>query len=169
MAHWNWRNGALKIMLVVWWLLRPRTIGMRGIVTDDAGRILMVRHQYGNRRWYLPGGGGEGNETAAEGIVREMHEETGLAVEVTRLVGVYFWTGAYKRDHIFVFACRWLSGTLQIQKGEIAEVGWFDLDHLPQPIDPGLPCALRDWQEGRVGYGRWGEGENSGKMDRRPH
>ncbi|NOZ71048.1 MAG: NUDIX domain-containing protein [Chloroflexi bacterium] len=156
MKRLNWRNWALKGMLVVWWLLRPRTIGVRGILCDEAGRILLVRHTYGSRRWYLPGGGGSGDETAAEALLREMREETGFEVEITRLVGVYYWTGAYKRDHIFVFACRRLGGSLQIQQGEIAEAGWFSLENLPSPLDPGLPQALADWKEGRTGYGRWG-------------
>ena len=142
---------------MVWRLFRPRTIGVRGILSDDEGRILLVRHTYGNQRWYLPGGGGDGNETADEAMVREMREETGFEVEITRLVGVYYWTGAYKRDHIFVFACRRLRGELQIQRGEIAEAGWFSLDALPTPLDPGLPQALADWQQGHAGYGRWGE------------
>ncbi len=161
-ARCNWRHWALKAMTVVWWLTRPRTVGVRGIVTDDRGRILLVRHNYGSRHWYLPGGGSDGSETAAEGIVREMREETGFEVEVTRLVGVYLWTGAYKRDHIFVFECRRLNGELHIQNSEIAEAGWFDLADLPHPLDPGLPGALRDWQEGRAGFGRWGEESNPG-------
>ncbi len=159
--QWNWRDWALKIMLVVWRITRPRTIGVRGIVTDEQGRVLLVRHAYGNRRWYLPGGGVSGQETAAEGVVREVREETGLEVEIKKLVGVYLWTNAYKRDHIFVFACDRIAGELRVQKGEIAEAGWFALDALPTPLDSGLPQALRDWQDGHVGYGRWGVKEMS--------
>lgn len=37
-------------------------------------------------RWIFPGGGVEQNETALEGAVRELREETGLEVEPERLV-----------------------------------------------------------------------------------
>ena len=152
---WHWRDPALKVLVVWWWLTRPRTVGVRGIVTDAEGRILFVRHSYGSRFWYLPGGGSNGNESTDEAMVREIREETGLAVEVTRLVGVYLWLGAYKRDHIFVFACKRLGGALQADGTEISAAGWYPLDALPEPLTPGTGAVLEHWQSGHTGYGRW--------------
>ncbi len=155
--QWNWRDPALRVLRVWWRLRRPTTVGVRGIVADEKGRILFVRHNYGLRRWFLPGGGAQGDETAAEATVREMREETGLEVEILRLVGVYLYTGEYKRDHNFVFACRVIGGHLRIDGGEIAQAGWFPPDALPLPLTPGVEHVLEDWQSGRVGYGRWRE------------
>jgi ADP-ribose pyrophosphatase YjhB (NUDIX family) len=59
------------------------------VVTDGQGRLLMIRrgHEPGAGLWSIPGGRIEPDETDAEALVREMLEETGLAVEVGALLG----------------------------------------------------------------------------------
>lgn len=150
----NWRDLAL-LVLKPWWLLtHPRGVGVRGIVTDDLGRVLFVRHSYGDRAWYLPGGAGGKHESPDEAVEREFWEETGLRVETEKLVGVYFWSEWGKRENLFIFSCRITGGNLQIDGGEIADSGWFDLDALPQPLFFGGQRFLDDWQAGRTGFGR---------------
>ncbi|MEP6802738.1 MAG: NUDIX hydrolase [Acidobacteriota bacterium] len=60
-------------------------------IRDDTGRLLLIRR--GRRpfigRWGLPGGFLEWKERAEECCAREALEETGLVVEVGRLLGVY--------------------------------------------------------------------------------
>ena len=59
-----------------------------GAVIVDQGRVLLVRR--GNEpmkgHWTLPGGLLELGETLAEGVVREVREETGLSVEIVELI-----------------------------------------------------------------------------------
>lgn len=155
--RWNWRDPAIRLARIYWRIVMPRTVGVRGILQDEEGRILFVQHSYASRFWYLPGGGSAGNESADESMVREMREETGLEVEVTRLVGVYFWQASYKRDTIFVFECKQVGGDLCAVGGEIAEAGYFPLDVLPEPLMPGTRAVLDDWLGGRTGFGRWPE------------
>jgi ADP-ribose pyrophosphatase YjhB (NUDIX family) len=59
------------------------------IVADGQGRLLMIKrgHEPGAGLWSIPGGRIEPGETDAEALVREMIEETGLTVEVGRLIG----------------------------------------------------------------------------------
>ena len=59
------------------------------IVADSQGRLLMIKrgHEPGAGLWSIPGGRIEPGETDAEAVVREMIEETGLTVEVGRLIG----------------------------------------------------------------------------------
>lgn len=57
-------------------------------VQDDAGALLLVRHAEGGD-WTTPGGMVEPFETPADAAVRETWEETGLAVELTHVAGVF--------------------------------------------------------------------------------
>ena len=57
------------------------------VLRDDNGRVLLGRHAEG--MWLLPGGTIEPGELPADAALREMWEETGLAVTLTRLVGVF--------------------------------------------------------------------------------
>ncbi|GMV94904.1 MAG: NUDIX hydrolase [Candidatus Hydrogenedentota bacterium] len=66
-------------------VLRPRIRVAAIIVQDDS--ILLVRHvKDGKSYWLLPGGGLDYGESLAEGLVRELLEETNLEVRVGDLV-----------------------------------------------------------------------------------
>ena len=69
----------------------PRPIvGVGGVVFLD-GRVLLIKRRFEPLagRWSLPGGALETGETLAEGLAREMEEETGLAVDVGPVVDVF--------------------------------------------------------------------------------
>ncbi len=63
-------------------------LGCSAAIFDEQKRILLTRRA-DNGQWCLPGGALESGESAAEACEREVLEETGLKVRVTRLVGVY--------------------------------------------------------------------------------
>ncbi len=63
-------------------------LGCSAAIFDEHKRILLTRRA-DNGQWCLPGGALESGESAAEACEREVLEETGLRVRVTRLVGVY--------------------------------------------------------------------------------
>lgn len=68
----------------------PRSIPCVGaIITDQAGRLLLIRrgHEPEAGRWSLPGGRIEPGETDQQAVVREVREETGLAVTCGTLAG----------------------------------------------------------------------------------
>jgi ADP-ribose pyrophosphatase YjhB (NUDIX family) len=58
-------------------------------ILDDGGRVLLVKENYDRRRYAFPGGAVEPGETPLDAVVREKNEETGLAVSVEHLVGLY--------------------------------------------------------------------------------
>ena len=61
--------------------------GVRVVIPDGEGRILMVRQKHeGKDIWMIPGGGIEDGENSREAAVREVFEETGLEVRVKRLL-----------------------------------------------------------------------------------
>ncbi|HKD96071.1 MAG TPA: NUDIX domain-containing protein [Micromonosporaceae bacterium] len=62
-----------------------------GLVTDPAGRLLLTRiadGYPGAGTWHLPGGGTDFGESAAEGLLRELREETGQVGAVGELLSV---------------------------------------------------------------------------------
>jgi ADP-ribose pyrophosphatase YjhB (NUDIX family) len=110
-----------------------RTEGAHVWVTDDAGRVLVVRTTYMGPGWMLPGGRLERDETPHDGAARETREETGLDVVVDRLVLV---DGRPDDNVSFVFAGHVTGGTLDPQLGEIAEAGWVDRAEIARTSTP---------------------------------
>jgi len=107
------------------------------LVFDDAKRVLLVRHVEGNN-WTTPGGMIEPYETPADAAVRETWEETGLFVELTRIVGVFGGpqcTATYSNgDKVAfvstVFAARPLRGTLTPDGEETLEARYWSLEEV---------------------------------------
>lgn len=123
-----------------WRLFGPRTIGVRTIVRDDEGRVLLVRHTYGSADWHLPGGGVRRRETVAAAARRETLEETGIAVAddgALRLHGVFSNLREGKSDHVVVFEVRRWERDHAPADPEIAETAWFAVDGLPERTSPG--------------------------------
>ena len=82
--------------------------------------------------WCLPGGHVENSETAAQAAVREVREETGLEVELTCFVGLYYHPGLDGLGmHNALFSARLLGGTLQCDPGETLEARFFPVHALP--------------------------------------
>ena len=61
--------------------------GVRVVIFDDEKKILMVRQHHEDKDiWMVPGGAIEGNEDARQAAVREVKEETGLDVEIQKMI-----------------------------------------------------------------------------------
>ncbi|MER6443975.1 NUDIX hydrolase [Streptomyces venezuelae] len=61
---------------------------MTGIVIEDDQILLLDQDTGSDRSWSLPGGKVEPGETLEEALKREMLEETGVEIEVVRLLYV---------------------------------------------------------------------------------
>jgi len=102
-------------------------VGAFAIITDDKGRVLISRRV--DSGWYnLPGGGVEPHEAVPEGVVREVREETGLHVEVGRMVGLY--SKPQKHEVVLTFTARVVGGTMQ-PSDEADFHEWVAPDELP--------------------------------------
>ncbi|MDP9764307.1 NUDIX domain-containing protein [Deinococcus enclensis] len=126
-------------------LVGPRPLfapGANVLITDDAGRLLLLRHA-GTGRWTLPGGSLEPGESFEACARREAHEETGLTV--TALEPLALSAGAAYRftyphgdvvDYVSVlYRAHGWTGTLTPQPEEVLETGWFGAADLPRPED----------------------------------
>lgn len=64
-------------------------VGCSAAVFDTSGeRILLIRRG-DNGKWAVPGGYMEAGENFSEACAREVHEETGLQIEVKGLISIY--------------------------------------------------------------------------------
>lgn len=63
--------------------------GCSAVIRDATHQKILLTRRVDNGRWCLPGGGMEPGESAAETCAREVKEETGLAVQVGKLIGIY--------------------------------------------------------------------------------
>jgi len=129
--------------------LRP---GVAAIISNGEGKILLQRRS-DNGLWGLPGGSVEIGESVRDAIMREVREETGLTVEVVRLIGVYsdptvqivrYADGNVVHYISSVFACRILAGTLQTCD-ETLDLQFFDPAHLPEDLVPMHHIRVQDW------------------------
>lgn len=116
---------------------RGLTLGVRGIVIDAEGRVLMVQHTY-VPGWHLPGGGVERRETAETAVIRELQEEAGIKVTgPMSLVSVHSNERLHPGDHVLVYRVHAWEPCASSAQGEIHEVGWFAPDALPADITRG--------------------------------
>ncbi len=105
-------------------------------VRDKQGRVLLIQRT-DNGLWSLPGGGQEIGESVAETAARETYEETGIAVEVTGIVGVYsdpghvvaYSDGEVRQQFSLCFRAVPVSGT-PTPSEESSDVRWVARDEL---------------------------------------
>lgn len=102
-------------------------VGAFAVIRDSSGRVLLSRRT-DSGWWNLPGGGVEPHESATEGVIREVREETGLEVAPQRLVGVY--SKPQKHEIVLVFECLVEGGTITpSEEADLHE--WFAPNSLP--------------------------------------
>lgn len=150
---WLWKSAPFPLWLrrLFLRLVTPCfLIGALAIVEDEQERVLMVKHTYRSERpWGLPGGWIQSAETVAQGVAREVREETGLEVAVGRVLGIL--PGPY-REIVIVFSCVVKGGCLAPGPVEVSELGYFPEQHLPstEPLYRAA-IALRRSPQGNPG------------------
>ena len=111
---------------------------MVDVVIPSEGGVVLIRRAGDpfEGQWALPGGFVEVGETVEAAATREAAEETGLAVELAGLVGVYSDPDRAPRGHnvSVAFLARVLSGDL-IAATDAAEVAVLDPDSVELAFD----------------------------------
>jgi ADP-ribose pyrophosphatase YjhB (NUDIX family) len=114
-------------------------VAVGAIVGNDRQELLLI--QRGDSGvWLYPTGWADVGYSAAEVVVKEVAEETGIDVEPVRLVAVFDGLRLGARGLPFyslVFHCRPFGGELRPHPLEARAVGWFAEDALPEPLAGG--------------------------------
>src|SRR5579859_2458079 len=103
-------------------------VGVTGLGVDREGRVLLARHRFGAPQWRFLGGFLHARERVEDALAREIREETGLAIEVGPVLEIV--TGYRWARVELVFAFRVTGGT-EALTAEVAELGWFPPERLP--------------------------------------
>jgi 8-oxo-dGTP diphosphatase len=110
-----------------------------GVCRDEEERILLARASPAitlQGRWFLPGGGINHGEGPVDSLVREMEEESGLAVSVGPLLDILsdvrrIPDGTSLHTVRIIYRVESWSGTLRPEVGGTTDaVGWFTLEEV---------------------------------------
>ena len=127
--------------------------GAAAFVFDDAGRLLVVKENYGRFRWSLPCGAIEQGESPDEACIRETFEETGVVIRVEHLIGTY----ELPDITVHAFRCTIQRGEPALQPSdELTAVEWLRPGEIPNPRSNVLHYALDDALAGRQAIVRLG-------------
>ncbi|MGC5016246.1 NUDIX hydrolase [Streptosporangium sp. DT93] len=104
------------------------SVSVAGVIIDDQGRALLTQRR-DNDHWEAPGGVLERDEDITTGLLREIHEETGLHVEPITLTGVY--KNMTRGIVALVFRCKVVSGQLT-ETDEARAFRWVTADEVQE-------------------------------------
>lgn len=98
------------------------------VIFNAQQQVLLLKANYADCAWGLPGGGLDMGETIHQALLRECQEELACTVRIDYLSGAYFHTAV--SSHAFIFRCH-LPEDAKIQLSEEhSEYRWFHLDEL---------------------------------------
>ncbi|MEV8547730.1 NUDIX domain-containing protein [Streptomyces sp. NPDC051572] len=136
------------------------TLLVAAVIVHDkaAGRVLLLQRgeyaKFGRGMWDLPVGKNEPGEPVTETAVRELYEETGIIVEAESLKVVHVIHAALGVEApsgflTVVFAAdKWTGEAENREPLKHAQVGWAQVDSLPEEFVRGNGLALRQYLDG---------------------
>ncbi len=131
-----WRGSPRFVRRAGVWLTQPRfTVTAGAVVSDESGRVLLLRHVLRKGSgWGVPGGFLTTGEQPEEAVRRELREETGLELDGVELAFVRSLARAHQVE--IIFRCRMRAAALEgLEEGfEIDRAEWFARDALPDGL-----------------------------------
>jgi mutator protein MutT len=124
------------------------------------GDEVLLQRRGDDGSWGFPGGAIELGESAEEAALREAREETGLAVRVEELLGVYtkyrheYPNGDVVQPISIFFRCAVVGGEIHADLDETLELRYFPVASPPPLVNAQHQDAIADLRGNRVGVFR---------------
>ena len=146
---------AFRIRRLFLRLFRVRTRGVKVMVFNRAGELLLIRNSYGPSHLFLLPGGGIGRRESPDAAARrEVKEEVGLDLHELTQVSVHSSHAEGKRDTIALFTAV-ADGAPRPDSLEVEEARFFALDSLPENISDATLRRILERRGERACDGRW--------------
>ena len=117
-------------------------IRVTGVLIEN-NKILLVKQNVNDKRnWSLPGGKLEQGETIEQGIIREMKEETGLDVEVVRLLYLCDVSASDNTLLHMTFLLKRVAGDIELPTNEFESNPIYDVEFIP--ISDLVECVFNE-------------------------
>jgi 8-oxo-dGTP diphosphatase len=113
---------------IFWSTNRKFFVAVLGLIQNDRGEILLLHHTYRDEPWGLPSGVIEW-EHPADGLIREVYEETGLTISVDRILQVDYGPNPHHLD--LYYLGRVTGGTFR-PSAEVSQYAFFPIGHWPE-------------------------------------
>jgi len=124
-----WRIPLPKFLknFIIWHTNHHFLVAVLGIVVNDRGEILLLRHTYRDEPWGIPGGW-MNYEQPWDGLKREVYEETGLRISIDKVVKASYTSDPHRID---ILMCgRFINGEFR-PSAEVSEYGFFKVGQWP--------------------------------------
>jgi ADP-ribose pyrophosphatase YjhB (NUDIX family) len=124
-----WRTFPLWVHILAARIVRLRfRVAVAAMIFDEQRRILLFKHTYRKFQWGIPAGSLEHGEQPDNAIVREFFEETGMKIEMQKLLLAD--SSKVDRNVSLIYLCKIVDGEFK-ESLEISEMKYFDVDDLP--------------------------------------
>ena len=146
---------AYAIQKRAWRLFRPRTRGVKVMLFNAAGDLLLIRNSYGRSDLFvLPGGGVRPWEEPATAAKREVKEELGLDVATLTLRSRHSSSAEGKRDEIHLFEAV-THGSPKADNFEVLEICFASPQDLPETTSDATRRRVDEYLGRRIPDGSW--------------
>ena len=139
----------------LWRVFRPRTRGVKVMLFNAKGELILIRNSYGRSDLFvLPGGGIKPFEEPKQAAMREIKEELGYTIHGLAFLSTHASSAEGKTDTVHLFKAI-VDGEPIADRFEVQEARFFATDDLPQAISPATRRHIEEYLGDRPVDGSW--------------